>query len=94
MLNTFAFTREQLIPMLGLVPLQHTVNPRTTFEKLMFLIEYSESHAHILTTTISFSALAVLLILRRLKKTFVNYWWIYRLPEVLIVVIVSTSKLS
>lgn len=82
---------EQLIPMLGLGQLQHTVNPHSTLEKLLFLVEYTVQHAHVLTATISFSALAILLVIRRIKKSFVNYWFIYRLPEVLVVVIISTS---
>ena len=84
---------EQLIPMLGLVSLQHTVNPHTTLEKVLFLIEYTANNVHILTATISFGALAILLAIRRVKKSFTKYWFIYRLPEVLLVVIVSTSKL-
>ncbi|KAI0686700.1 sulfate anion transporter [Cytidiella melzeri] len=81
---------EQLIPMLGLVQLQHTLNPHSTLEKLIFLIDHAATHAHVLTTVISFGALAILLVLRRLKKVFVKHWWIYRLPEVLLVVVVST----
>ncbi len=79
--------------MLGLGQLQHTVNPHSTLEKLLFLVEYTVQHAHVLTATISFSALAILLVIRRIKKSFVNYWFIYRLPEVLVVVIISTSTL-
>ncbi|KAI0087124.1 sulfate anion transporter [Irpex rosettiformis] len=81
---------EQLIPMLGLVQLQHTVNPHSTLEKVVFLFEYAANHAHILTTIISFSALGILLFIRRIKKSFTKHWFIYRLPEVLVVVIVST----
>ncbi|KAG6818411.1 hypothetical protein H0H93_005194 [Arthromyces matolae] len=81
---------EQLIPMFGLGPLQKLVQPETTVEKLIFLVENTFAHLNPVTTTISFSALAILLLLRNLKNLFKNYWFIYRLPEVLIVVVVST----
>ncbi|KAG6830437.1 hypothetical protein H0H92_000740 [Tricholoma furcatifolium] len=81
---------EQLIPMLGLVPLQKIVKPETTLEKLIFLAENSFTHFNPRTATISFSALAILLLLRNVKNLFRKYWFIYRLPEVLIVVLVST----
>ncbi|KAG6910445.1 hypothetical protein DXG01_010800 [Tephrocybe rancida] len=81
---------EQLIPMLGLIALQKIVKPETTSEKLIFLVENAFTHSNARTTTISFSALAVLLILRNFKNLFKKYWFIYRLPEVLIVVVVST----
>jgi MFS superfamily sulfate permease-like transporter len=46
------------------------------------------------TFMISFSALGVLVLLRSIKGLFKNYAFIYRLPEVLIVVGVSTCKCS
>ncbi|KAG6887409.1 hypothetical protein C0995_015596 [Termitomyces sp. Mi166 len=81
---------EQLIPMFGLVALQKVIKPETTGEKIFFLLQNTFSHLNPVTTAISFSALAVLLILRNVKNLFKKYWFIYRLPEVLIVVIVST----
>lgn len=80
---------EQLIPMLGLVHAEHLANPHTTMEKLFFLIEHIPQ-SHELTTFISFGALATLVVLRTVKTGFKKYWWIYRIPEVLIVVVVST----
>ena len=79
--------------MLGLVGREHVVNPHTTLEKLKFIIENAATHEHRPTTLISFGSLAILVILRNLKHTrFVQkYWFIHRIPEVLIVVIVSTS---
>jgi hypothetical protein len=77
--------------MLGLVSLQHVLNPHSTLEKLVFLVDNALTHTHYLTATISFSALAILVILRRFKLMFKQYWWIYRIPEVLLVVVVSTS---
>jgi len=81
---------EQLIPMLGLVKLQHVLNPQSTLEKFVFLVDNAVTHSHLLTAIISFTALAILVVLRQAKKVFMNYWWIYRLPEVLVVVIIST----
>ena len=77
--------------MFGLTPLEHILQPKSTLEKFFFLVEYAFSNAHELTTLISFSALGVLVALRTAKQAFKNYWFIYRLPEVLIVVVVSTS---
>jgi hypothetical protein len=41
---------------------------------------------------VSFGALLVLVFMRIFKGYFRNIWWIYRLPEVLIVVVLSTSN--
>ncbi|KAF5354753.1 hypothetical protein D9756_005572 [Leucocoprinus leucothites] len=81
---------EQLIPMFGLTKLMHQVDPQTTVEKIIFLCEYTLSHANRLTTAVSFGALFTLIALRFIKNQFKRYWFIYRLPEVLIVVIAST----
>ena len=81
---------EQLIPMFGLVNLMHALNPQSTIEKTLFLIEYAPLHMHKVTTLVSFTALAVLVVLRLVKTGLKRYTWIYRLPEVLIVVVVST----
>ena len=78
--------------MLGLVALQHELNPHSTLEKAVFLIDNAFLHTHHLTATISFSALAILVFLRRIKQTFKQYWWIYRIPEVLLVVVISTGE--
>ncbi|KAF9477886.1 sulfate anion transporter [Pholiota conissans] len=80
---------EQLIPMFGLTKLMHEVDPETTIEKAMFLLRNLVKSDY-LTTTISFSALFSLVALRSLKARFKNTWYIYRVPEVLVVVIVST----
>jgi hypothetical protein len=84
---------EQLVPMFGLTDLLHTIHPETTFDKLVFLIENVFTYAHRTTTFISFTALLALVLLRTFKVTFKKHWWIYRLPEVLVVVIISTSTL-
>ncbi|KAF9075580.1 sulfate anion transporter [Rhodocollybia butyracea] len=81
---------EQLIPMLGLVPLEHIVHPSTTVEKLLFLIENAFTKSNPTTTIISFVALGTLVAVRMFKGMFKQYWFIYRLPEVLLVVVVST----
>jgi MFS superfamily sulfate permease-like transporter len=83
---------EQLVPMFGLVALMHEVHPESTFDKVIFLLEYVFTHANITTTIVSFSALAVLVGIRAIKGVFQKYWWIYRLPEVLLVVVFSTCE--
>lgn len=85
-------TTEQLVPMFGLTALMHEVQPGSTFDKVLFLLEYVFTSANITTTVISFSALAVLVGIRLIKRVFQKYWWIYRLPEVLLVVVCFTSQ--
>ena len=77
--------------MFGLVALEHTIHPSTTIEKIVFLVENVFTHSNRITTIISFSALAILMSLRYAKNMFQKHWWIYRMPEVLVVVIISTS---
>ncbi|KAJ7750057.1 sulfate anion transporter [Mycena maculata] len=81
---------EQLVPMFGLTALLHQVHPESTFDKALFLLEYAFTDSNVRTTIVSFSALAVLVGLRVVKGAFQKYWWIYRVPEVLVVVILST----
>ncbi|KAL0579831.1 hypothetical protein V5O48_002183 [Marasmius crinis-equi] len=78
---------EQLIPMFGLVPLEHSLHPESTIDKFFFLIRHAPTDLHGPTTVISFSALAVLVLLRTLKTHFKP---LRRFPEVLLVVILST----
>ena len=76
--------------MFGLTTLQHQLNPQTTLEKFVFLVDNVFTHMHKTTTLISFIALLVLVVLRNVKAAFKKYVWIYRLPEVLLVVVIST----
>ncbi|KAG5638446.1 hypothetical protein H0H81_012663 [Sphagnurus paluster] len=85
---------EQLIPMFGLAALQRIVQPETTLDKLVFLFENAFTKNNAYATVISFTALATLLVLRQIKGYFKKYWWIYRMPEVLIVVVASTYMCS
>lgn len=78
--------------MLGLVGLQHQLNPHSTLEKIVFLVDNAFTHTHKLTAVVSFSALAILVTLRKLKVICKRWWFIYRLPEVFLVVVISTSK--
>jgi MFS superfamily sulfate permease-like transporter len=84
--------REQLIPMLGLTTLYRSLHPHSTLDKIDFLLTYTWSHTHIHTARISFGALVILMSMRWIKGKFSNHSYIYRLPEVLIVVVVSTSE--
>lgn len=80
--------------MLGLVGLQHQLNPHSTLEKIVFLVDNAFTHTHKLTAVVSFGALAVLVSLRKLKVICKRWWFIYRLPEVFLVVVISTSKFT
>ncbi|KAG2032608.1 sulfate transporter family-domain-containing protein [Suillus americanus] len=81
---------EQLIPMFGLVALENQMNPESTFDKIIFLLEFSWSDYHKPTMLVSFGALLVLIFMRFFKAYFRRTWWIERLPEVLLVVVFST----
>ncbi|KAI0315518.1 sulfate anion transporter [Amylostereum chailletii] len=86
----FVIFLEQLMPMLGLVALEHKLNPQTTLDKIRFILENGFTHFHKQTAMVSFGALLVLVGARVLKASFRKYWFIYRIPEVLVVVVVST----
>jgi hypothetical protein len=85
------YHREQLVPMIGLVALENKINPESTLDKIIFLLEFSWSDHHKPTMLVSFGALLVLIFMRSLKGYFRRTWWIERLPEVLLVVVLSTS---
>ena len=78
--------------MLGLVPREHTLHPSTTIEKFIFIIRNLD-HLQYLTAIISFSTLLALIAVRNVKGRFRKYWFIYRIPEVLLVVVASTGSL-
>lgn len=86
----FVIMVEQLVPMIGLVALENKMNPESTLDKIIFLLEFSWSDHHKPTMLISFGALLVLIFMRSLKGYFRRTWWIERLPEVLLVVVLST----
>jgi hypothetical protein len=77
--------------MLGLTALEHKVKPETTLEKIFFLVEYGFTKSHSLTAFVSACALVALVTLRLIKASLHRFKWIARIPEVLIVVIISTS---
>ena len=74
--------------MLGLVALEQTLRPKTTVDKLFFLIEHVPD-LHGPTAAVAFGAFVALVVLRYIKGLFKS-GWIRGIPEVLIVVIVST----
>lgn len=82
---------DQCIPLLGLSALARTVDPQTTIQKMVFLVEHL-GMVHGPTAIISFSALFALVGLRWFKNKFKNTWWIYRIPEVLLVVLLSAGE--
>lgn len=75
--------------MLGLVALEHIEHPNTSLDKLIFLIKHIPQ-ANLTTTSISIGAFVVLVLCRQIKVRCKKYWFIYRIPEVLVVVLVST----
>lgn len=77
--------------MLGLVPFLRASHPSTTLDKFYFLVDHL-SDSHHLTTAISFTSLLALVVLRWFKNRpwCKKRWWIYRVPEVLVVVIGAT----
>lgn len=78
--------------MFGLTALRNQVQLHTTLDKFIFIVENVWEHSHQLTVIIGFSALAILLAIRSFKGLFKRYTFIYRLPEVLLVVIFSTCE--
>ena len=94
MFNGIVDNSEQLIPMFGLTELHNVADLETTLDKLLFLIQNAISNSDRLTTFVSFSALFALVAMKYFKNKFEGTWWIYRLPEVLIVVVASTSLFS
>ncbi len=76
--------------MLGLTALEHKVKPGTTLEKIFFLVEFGFTSAHHPTFVVSACALGTLVLLRLLKASLRRFKWVARVPEVLLVVIVST----
>jgi hypothetical protein len=77
--------------MFGLTALSREFDLETSFDKIVFLCRYTWSNYNPLSTVVSFGALFTLVAIRFVKNLFKNYWFIYRIPEVLLVVIVSTS---
>lgn len=89
---------EQIIPMLGLEMLQHTIDPPPISipEKVLFLFENAFTHGKPLTTAISFISLFGLLLLRTAKRRLAargGKWKsaIY-LPEVFVTVVLTTGE--
>lgn len=74
--------------MLGLVRLEKSFRPKTTMDKLFFLIKQAPK-SHGPTTAVAFGAFAALVALKFVKGSF-KKGWVKRVPEVLIVVIAST----
>jgi Sulfate permease family len=91
--NGIADNSEQLFPMFGLTKLHHVGDAETTLDKIHFLFQNVMTKSNRLTAIISFSALFALVAFRYFKNKFKGTWWIYRLPEVLIVVVASTSQI-
>lgn len=74
--------------MLGLLPMEKIHQPKTTMDKISFLVEHVQN-AHVPTTLVAFGAFGALVVLKYFKGLF-RSGWIRGIPEVLIVVIVST----
>ena len=74
--------------MLGLLPIEKAHHPKTTMGKIFFLVEHVPD-LHAPTTMVAFGAFGALVALKYIKGLFKS-GWIRGIPEVLIVVIVST----
>ncbi|KAG9086297.1 hypothetical protein FRC06_003162 [Ceratobasidium sp. 370] len=88
-------TIEQLIPMLGLAHLEHSITPVpvTTLDKFLFIVENAKSHTHWLTATVSFGTLVLLLGARAIKRRLTKkegWEWVKFIPEVFVAVVVAT----
>ncbi|KAF8756746.1 Sulfate anion transporter [Rhizoctonia solani] len=89
-------TIEQLIPMLGLVRLEHSIKPVpvTTIDKFLFIVQNAGTHAHWLTTIISFATLVALLSARAVKRRLAKregWRWVKFIPEVFLAVVIATA---
>lgn len=92
-------TVEQLIPMLGLARLEHSLTPVpvTTLDKFLFIIENAGTHTHWLTATVSFGTLVLLLGTRMVKRRLAKrpgWEWVRFVPEVFLGVVIATCKSS
>lgn len=74
--------------MLGLIPLENIHRPKTTMDKVFFLIKHLPN-LHGPTTAVAFGVFGALVASRYIKGLF-KRGWIRGIPEVLIAVIVST----
>ncbi|ORY73400.1 sulfate transporter family-domain-containing protein [Leucosporidium creatinivorum] len=83
----------QLLPTLGLERLVDKAHPpESTLDKAGFIIEHLGS-VHRLTVAVSFTALAILILAKLFKSRLIKrrgFGWLAYVPEVLVVVIVST----
>lgn len=84
--------------MFGLVELEHAISPplETTFEKFSFLLENLE-RIHAPTATVAFSTFAILVFMRFLKSGLrqrlgPRWTWIQSIPEIFLVVVISTGE--
>ena len=66
------------------------MNPESTLQKFLFLVEYGFTHAHKPTVILSFASFALLVAIRNLKRFVSHIPILYRMPEVLLVVLGST----
>ncbi|KAG8698985.1 hypothetical protein FRC08_005590 [Ceratobasidium sp. 394] len=92
-------TIEQLIPMLGLAHLEHSITPVpvTTLDKFLFIVQNAESHTHWLTAAISFGTLVLLLGARAIKRRLAmreGWQWVKFIPEVFVAVVVATDAVE
>ncbi|KAG8899229.1 hypothetical protein FRC00_001742 [Tulasnella sp. 408] len=82
---------EQLVPMLGLSSLQRELQPVTTVEKFLFLVEHAWTKTHVLTAVISLSCLTSLVLIRMVKTSLrKNFPGIFYVPEVFLLVVATT----
>ncbi|KAH7908112.1 sulfate transporter family-domain-containing protein [Hygrophoropsis aurantiaca] len=81
---------EQLITMFGMTALEKQLGPESSLDKLMFFVANAWDSFHKPTLLVSLGTLLGLILMRSFKGFFKPSSWIQRLPEVLVVVVVST----
>lgn len=98
-MQAVVITVEQMIPMLGLAHLEHSITPVpvTTLDKFLFIVENAGTHTHWLTATVSFGTLVLLLGARMVKRRLAKrpgWEWVKFVPEVFLAVVIATREFS
>ncbi|KAG8862610.1 hypothetical protein FRB96_001169 [Tulasnella sp. 330] len=87
----FVIMLGQFIPVLGLTKLASEVNPETSIDKLLFLIENAWTKSHPLTSAISLGAVSFIFIARIIKvKARPRFPAIFYVPEIFFLIVFTT----
>ncbi|KAG9038216.1 hypothetical protein FRB95_002177 [Tulasnella sp. JGI-2019a] len=81
----------QLIPLLGLSKFASEVNPETTLDKIVFLVENTWTNAHPLTAAISLGAVLFIFTSRAIKlRARSRFPAIFYVPEIFLLIVLTT----